>query len=335
MQPDRDGRPTSLADTIPFDDDARHGRAGRTCLRVTGLSGRMGSSSCLNISSSRSAISSATSRRAVRHWCLTAGASRKSSSSPIFLSIGKVALRRVAGVFPDGTPFRMPDDDPLPKPLDVGTDVRDQILHLAVPLRRAGELDVDREAGADELVRHEVRELQARNDVVEQRGSGGARSRHAAHAAPAGERGDAGLRLHTAHAHRRMPRRQAGRAQRALHSDGHACAIGRAAGVVHQRAAGSPSSARRSAGRARGGDRKGSGGRVRRLSHAPGHQQLRAVDGALRGTGRSSPREAVSGAGLGGGRAGDVHRDGETAAEVSDLSPRAPAGVVRAGDRSR
>jgi len=83
---------------------------------------------------------------------------------PDLLSIGKVALRRVAGVFPDGTPFRMPDDDPLPKPLDVGTDVRDQLLYLAVPLRRAGELDVDRETGADELVRHEVRELQARND---------------------------------------------------------------------------------------------------------------------------------------------------------------------------
>jgi len=83
---------------------------------------------------------------------------------PDLLSIGKVALRRVAGVFPDGTPFRMPDDDPLPKPLDVGTDVRDQLLYLAVPVRRAGELDVDREAGADELVRHEVRELQARND---------------------------------------------------------------------------------------------------------------------------------------------------------------------------
>ena len=84
---------------------------------------------------------------------------------PDLLSIGKIALRRVAGVFPDGTPFRMPDDDPLPKPLDVGTDVRDQLLYLAVPLRRSGELDVDRESGADELVRHEVKELQARNDT--------------------------------------------------------------------------------------------------------------------------------------------------------------------------
>src|SRR5229473_2902398 len=56
------------------------------------------------------------------------------------LSIGKVALRRAVGVFPDGTPFRMPDDDPLPTPIDVGPDARDQILYLAVPLRRAGEV---------------------------------------------------------------------------------------------------------------------------------------------------------------------------------------------------
>ena len=34
------------------------------------------------------------------------------------LSIGKLALRRASGVFPDGTPMRMPDDDPLPEPLD-------------------------------------------------------------------------------------------------------------------------------------------------------------------------------------------------------------------------
>ena len=79
------------------------------------------------------------------------------------LSIGKAALRRVAGVFPDGTPFRMPDDDPLPKPIDIGPDVRDQILYLAVPLRRSGELEADRDAGTDELVRHDVREVQARN----------------------------------------------------------------------------------------------------------------------------------------------------------------------------
>ena len=79
------------------------------------------------------------------------------------LSIGKAALRRAAGVFPDGTPFRMPDDDPVPTPIDVGSDVRDQILYLAVPLRRPGELEADRDARADELARHDVRRIQARD----------------------------------------------------------------------------------------------------------------------------------------------------------------------------
>src|SRR6476661_6111956 len=79
-----------------------------------------------------------------------------------FLGIGKFGLRRAEGVFPDGTPFRMPEDEPLPAPLDVGFDVRNQLLYLAVPLRRSGELESDRDASADGLVRHDVRELQAR-----------------------------------------------------------------------------------------------------------------------------------------------------------------------------
>jgi len=80
-----------------------------------------------------------------------------------FLSIGKFGLRRAAGVFPDGTPFRMPEDDPLPAPIDVGANVRDQLLYLAVPLRRAGEIEANRAAETDGLVRHEIRELQARD----------------------------------------------------------------------------------------------------------------------------------------------------------------------------
>jgi len=80
-----------------------------------------------------------------------------------FLKIGKIGLRRLAGVFPDGTPFRMPEDDPLPPPIDVGGDVRDQRLFLAVPLRRAGELESARRPVTDELVRQEIREFQVAN----------------------------------------------------------------------------------------------------------------------------------------------------------------------------
>ncbi len=81
-----------------------------------------------------------------------------------FLKIGKVALRKLTGVFPDGTPFTMPDDGPLPEPLEIGSEVRNQVLYLALPLRRAGELDAEREASADDLARQQVRELDVRND---------------------------------------------------------------------------------------------------------------------------------------------------------------------------
>ena len=79
---------------------------------------------------------------------------------PDLLSIGKFGLRSAVGIFPDGTPVRMPEDDPLPLPIDVGPQVRDQIVYLAVPLRRAGGLDVDR-GSADGLARHTIRELDA------------------------------------------------------------------------------------------------------------------------------------------------------------------------------
>jgi type VI secretion system protein ImpJ len=78
------------------------------------------------------------------------------------LGIGKFGVRRLAGVFPDGTPFRLPDDDPLPLPIDIDANLRDQVIHLAIPLRRSGEPDLDRE-GASEVVRHELAELPARD----------------------------------------------------------------------------------------------------------------------------------------------------------------------------
>ena len=81
-----------------------------------------------------------------------------------FLGIGKLGVRRASGVFPDGTPFRMPDDDPLPPPMDVGEQVRDQPILLALPLRRGDSLEADRGEG-DGLARHAVIEREARDDA--------------------------------------------------------------------------------------------------------------------------------------------------------------------------
>jgi type VI secretion system protein ImpJ len=80
------------------------------------------------------------------------------------LRLGKFGVRRAVGVFPDGTPIRMPDDAPLPSAIDVGPQVRDQIVYLAVPLRRADLPDVDRSGGsADGLARHDIRQWEARD----------------------------------------------------------------------------------------------------------------------------------------------------------------------------
>jgi type VI secretion system protein ImpJ len=76
------------------------------------------------------------------------------------LAVGKLAVRRAAGVFPDGTPFRMPEDGPLPSPYNVAVDDRDVVVQLAVPLRRPGARDVDRTASPDDLLRHDVLELE-------------------------------------------------------------------------------------------------------------------------------------------------------------------------------
>jgi type VI secretion system protein ImpJ len=79
------------------------------------------------------------------------------------LAIGKLGLRRAAGVFPDGTPFRMPDDDPLPAAISIGESVRDQVVSLAMPLRRAGAVEIERGDGGEQLARHDVREIEVRD----------------------------------------------------------------------------------------------------------------------------------------------------------------------------
>ncbi|WP_369915014.1 type VI secretion system baseplate subunit TssK [Xanthomonas sp. NCPPB 3005] len=77
------------------------------------------------------------------------------------LAIGKLGIRRARGVFPDGTPFAMPGDDPLPPALDVEPNWRDQTVYLTLPLRAAAQADVGRaEAPSDQLFRYRVRETE-------------------------------------------------------------------------------------------------------------------------------------------------------------------------------
>ena len=153
------------------------------------------------------------------------------------LSIGKFALRRAAGVFPDGTPFRMPEDDPLPAPIDIDAQVRDQVLFLAVPLRRAGRPGSRaRCRGGWPGAARRARVAGARSRGQRRR-DGGARSWRAPDAVLAGQRRHAGLRVSAPRACRGVPVRQTGRARRQFHTDGDAQPCREPTGHDHDRAA--------------------------------------------------------------------------------------------------
>jgi type VI secretion system protein ImpJ len=80
------------------------------------------------------------------------------------LAIGKLGIKRARGVFPDGTPFAMPGDDPLPPPLDIESNWRDQVVHLTLPLRSATQPDSAWPgADGDQLYRYRVREAEVRD----------------------------------------------------------------------------------------------------------------------------------------------------------------------------
>src|SRR6185437_16816375 len=83
------------------------------------------------------------------------------------LAIGKLGLRRARGVFPDGTPFALPENEPLPQPLEIGTQIRDQVIHLAVPLRKPGALLSTRIGNGVEFTRYRTRDQDVRDIVTD------------------------------------------------------------------------------------------------------------------------------------------------------------------------
>ncbi|HQX05567.1 MAG TPA: type VI secretion system baseplate subunit TssK, partial [Zoogloea sp.] len=58
------------------------------------------------------------------------------------LVAGKFAILEARGILPDGTPFDIPNADLPPPALDFPRDAKDQVVCLALPLRRAQGLEV-------------------------------------------------------------------------------------------------------------------------------------------------------------------------------------------------
>lgn len=79
------------------------------------------------------------------------------------LKLGKLAIASAKGVFPDGTPFSMPDDDILPPPLDVDEKIRDAIVYLCLPVQKAAAQEIDLAGSEDVLARYDCKELEVRD----------------------------------------------------------------------------------------------------------------------------------------------------------------------------
>jgi type VI secretion system protein ImpJ len=84
------------------------------------------------------------------------------------LALGKIGLARASGLLPDGTPFSLPQLDPLPPPLDISADVKGEVIYLAIPLQREGLNEVDFGTGhgdGGELSRFEAEEENVRDNT--------------------------------------------------------------------------------------------------------------------------------------------------------------------------
>lgn len=75
-------------------------------------------------------------------------------------ALGKFSVVRCAGVMPDGTAFSMPDQLPLPAPIDLPGDIRDAVVCLTLPGRQIGALEFRESENAGAEIRFLVDEVE-------------------------------------------------------------------------------------------------------------------------------------------------------------------------------
>ncbi len=79
------------------------------------------------------------------------------------LGLGKIALTECRGIFPDGTPFYLPQQDVLPLPLDIETGTQDCIVYLALPVSQPGSVEIDSAEHPELLARYHAVEYEVRD----------------------------------------------------------------------------------------------------------------------------------------------------------------------------
>ncbi|MDC5703675.1 type VI secretion system baseplate subunit TssK [Vibrio europaeus] len=86
------------------------------------------------------------------------------SLNPEYLSFGRIAIERAVGIMPDGTAFRIPQEDTLPDALEIDdASLANQLVYLAIPLRSESLMEINwpdtQGTGRYESRRLEVRDV--------------------------------------------------------------------------------------------------------------------------------------------------------------------------------
>ena len=81
------------------------------------------------------------------------------------LSLGKISIASARGVFPDGTPFNIPEVDPAPPVLEISENVHNELIYLTIPLRRAAGQDFQVGEENAALARYDASEWDARDNA--------------------------------------------------------------------------------------------------------------------------------------------------------------------------
>jgi type VI secretion system protein ImpJ len=79
------------------------------------------------------------------------------------LSLGKLAITTCQGVFPDGTPFSIPDLNGPPIPLEVPADSKNEVLYLSLPVRGDFGKELAWNESADEFIRYRMKEIEVKD----------------------------------------------------------------------------------------------------------------------------------------------------------------------------
>ena len=81
------------------------------------------------------------------------------------LTLGKFAITVCRGVFPDGTPFSIPEQHPAPTPLEVSAAAKNEIIYLALPVQRISgkEIAWTTDTDIDELSRYQLQEIEVKD----------------------------------------------------------------------------------------------------------------------------------------------------------------------------